>query len=406
MLTYTSRSSGNPRDQLLSGDMLGRRSAIDIEELHRAVLVVCVAPVWRFIAVEMRASIQRMFAQRLALCTLLSLGLTGCGSSEEAGGNEGGTGGGSSSPVLLGESEVPSSLTVYGSEVWWTGVEFDGATRLAVVNRVPKAGGSVTRVASLSGTIDFFGIAADAERVAWGGFDSTVGGGSVYRAPTSGLDPVVLVPSQGAPLAVTQGNAGLFWVNLSPGAVMALPATGSPVELAADPQDSSTCIALAGSDVVWLSREGMSRISRVSTNGGASTVLVEGDAGGPISCLAADDQSVFFTRSGTSTGSFEGTYNHDGGVFKVALSGGTEEALAQGFEYPHGIAVRGEHVYFVASQDGSLRRVSKNGGTVTTLVAPTGAQDSHRTQSVVADADGVYWISARKIWAWFGQQQP
>ncbi|MBK7581809.1 MAG: hypothetical protein IPI67_16575 [Myxococcales bacterium] len=336
---------------------------------------------------------------------VLALSLTACGSSEDGGGtaSSGGAGGsagagGTSSAVELASAEVPASLSVRSGDLFFTDVRFDGAQRFAVVNRVPKTGGATTTVAELAGGLSFFGIAAQGQQVAWVGFDAQVAGGSVFGVPSTGLAPVVLVPNQGAPIAITADASSLFWVNLSPGAVMSGSETATPSELAADGQDSSSCLALAGQSVVWLSRQGGSRISRVPISGGAPTVLVEGDDGGGIGCLAADDEFVFFTRYGTSSGGFEPTYNHDGSVYRVALTGGSAEELAKGFEAPHGIAVRGDFVYFVSSQDGSLHRVPRGGGAVTTLAAATGASDSFRTQSVAADSAGVYWISGKKIW--------
>jgi hypothetical protein len=345
------------------------------------------------------------------LLPVVAISVAACSSSQETtpasggSGNSGGAGSGGESSssggapgeaVPVAEAEVPTSLTAYGPDVLWTDVHWgEGSVRTAVVNRVPKTGGAATRVAERGDDISFLGIASGADSVHWVGYGQSVPG-ALFAAPASGLDPVVVAPDQGAPVAIAQSSERLAWINLSPGAAMSYSGEAA-ITLAADPQDSASCVALAGSDVVWLSHNGTPRISRVSAGAASLVVVTEGSDGGAINCLTADAEHVYFTRGGTWTDDFEPSYHHDGAVFRVALQGGEPELLAGDQEQPHGIALRNGFVYWL-NNDGALRRVATGGGEVEELVAPGSAANAPRTQTVVADAEGVYWISDRKIW--------
>jgi sugar lactone lactonase YvrE len=335
-----------------------------------------------------------ILAASVAACSSSQESTPGSGGSGNAGGS--GSGGASGEVVLLAEGEVPTSLTVFGAHVLWTDVHWEGSVRTAVVNRVPRVGGAVVRVAERGDAIDFLGIASSDGRVHWVGYGQGVPG-ALFSAPASGLEPMVVAPDQGAPIAIAQSSERLAWINLSPGAAMSY-SGGSVITLAADPQDSASCVALAGSDVVWLSHNGTPRISRVGADAASLLVVTEGSAGGPINCVAADAEHVYFTRAGTWSDDFEPTYHHDGAVHRVPLEGGEPELLASEQEQPHGIALRGGHVYWL-NHDGALRRVATSGGEVEELVPPGTAANAPRTQTVVTDADGVYWISGSKVWA-------
>jgi len=342
------------------------------------------------------------------LLLLLLLPVVACSSSQEtnpgpgsggsglAGSGGSGSGGAPGEPTALVEAEVPHSLTVRGAEVLWTDVHWEDSVRTAVVNSVPKIGGAATRVAERGDDILFLGIAADGDNVHWVGYGMSAPGG-LFTLPASGLEPEVVAADQGAPIAIARSADRLVWVNLSPGAAMGW--TGdSAVTLAADPQDSASCVAVAGSDVVWLSHNGTPRISRVSAGAASLAVVIEGAEGGAINCLTADADHVYFTRGGTWTDDFEPSYHHDGAVFRIPLQGGEPELLAGEQEQPHGIALRDGFVYWL-NTDGALRRVATSGGEVDELVPPGSAANAPRTQTVVADDQGVYWISDRKIWA-------
>src|SRR5262245_35732128 len=229
----------------------------------------------------MRLSLVRRSLFHVAAPALAVLASSSCSSAPDqastssGGGASASSGGNSSKPILLAQAEVPQSLAVHGEEVFWTDVHFDASVRWAVVNRVPKRGGMATRASEQQGKVSFLGIAADGVTVDWVGYDGQVPTpGFVFQLPAMGLGPVVLNAAQDAPVAIASGAQGLYWVNLGPGAVVSLPkASAVPVPLATDPQDSASCIAIAGNDVVWLSHNGIERISRVPISGGASAVV-------------------------------------------------------------------------------------------------------------------------------------
>jgi hypothetical protein len=72
---------------------------------------------------------------------------------------------------------------------------------------------------------------------------------------------------------------------------------------------------------------------------------------------------------------------------KAPLAGGTATSLAPGGDYGS-LALDATTVYFTDPNHGTLYKVSKNGGTLTTLA--TGQPGIH---AVAVDAACVYWIN-------------
>src|SRR5262245_57098208 len=112
-----------------------------------------------------------------------------CGSGSETGGAGGsaGSGQGSCGPStaqLLATGEVPHTIAVNSTHVFWTDVKWVGGNGEAVVRMVPKAGGAVSELYLEAGA-RFYAIAANDQAVY---FTSEVmnypSSGRILKAPT------------------------------------------------------------------------------------------------------------------------------------------------------------------------------------------------------------------------------
>ncbi len=114
----------------------------------------------------------------------------------------------------------------------------------------------------------------------------------------------------------------------------------------------------------------------VTTAGGSATwtspfqVLAKHSPG----ALVVDASSVYWLED-------------DGSVKKVSLAGGTVTALATGLGSPRGLAQDSSSIYFTDLQKGNVQRVAKSGGAVATL-----ASGLSSPFAIAVDSTSVYFI--------------
>ncbi|MGO9834599.1 MAG: DUF5050 domain-containing protein [Polyangiaceae bacterium] len=147
------------------------------------------------------------------------------------------------------------------------------------------------------------------------------------------------------------------------------------------PQDASTSDDMAGSAAtdgsvsVNLTCEGDGGIGGLGL--GVITVLATGVV--DPSCIAVDTTSVYWTNGAP-----------DGSVMKVSIDGGTATTLASGQDTPYGIAVDSTSVYWTnRTYDGSVMKVGLSGGSPTTLAA-----SQTEAAGIAVDATNVYWVTS------------
>ncbi|WP_394833483.1 hypothetical protein LVJ94_43950 [Pendulispora rubella] len=175
------------------------------------------------------------------------------------------------------------------------------------VMRLPLAGGAPTKVASGDRSARVLFIAADAKYVYW------PEAGRLVKVPVAGGEPKEVAKVVYAWAAASDGNY-LYWSD-SPG-------------------------------------ENMGTIRRIklespSGPGTAAETLASGFSF-PVG-LALDDKSVFFVNYDAE----------DGGVYRVAKTGGTTATLIRGQKHPKRIAVDERHVYWINVGEGTLSQTDK-----------------------------------------------
>lgn len=102
-----------------------------------------------------------------------------------------------------------------------------------------------------------------------------------------------------------------------------------------------------------------------------SAALVTGEKG--ITSIATDDFYLYWTKA-------------DGSVRRVSLDGGPPATIVEGRQLPGSIAVDETHVYW-ASSDGAIERALKEGGDVESIV------EAGHASKLVIDASHVYFIA-------------
>jgi hypothetical protein len=221
-------------------------------------------------------------------------------------------------------------------------------------------------------------------------------GGGVMSVAMTGGDAEQIVTSE-APcwrsIAIAADDSRVFFSESSCG----LPATGRIRSVAQDGSGLTTlapdephpyALVLDAAHVFWgtdVDPEYVSGVRSVPRTGG--TIVTVGTAAAVnqsvVADLTIDDANVYWTSGG-----------YGGAVMSAPKAGGPEMVLATRLQDPRGIAVNGEHVYWVASgidlgsgiEGGALMRVPLGGGTPEVLAA---GQDG--AEAIALDDTHVYW---------------
>lgn len=285
----------------------------------------------------------------------------------------------------------------------------------------------------------------DPERVYWttrGTFDPMNGNpksdGAVKRAQTTGEEAVVIAAAQASPhdLVVSPSKGFVFWTNASGGAIWAsaldapkpaslFQGSGRPEGIALDNLTltwtdltsdlvsqavigidmTTSALSISAPKTLDASTPAALAPRRVAASPGLACWTYEdklGSTNGVVACNDGSSSTAVATLQATpraialvGTGPGAGTvYFADfaargagGGVYSVASNGGTPALVnSDGEDYPNGIAVDGDVLYWTSRTRGAVMRLK---GTVLTEIA------SHQQNpgAIVVGADAIFWVN-------------
>jgi len=250
-------------------------------------------------------------------------------------------------------SNTPVAMAVDATNVYWTGAAV-GQDTTGVVLMVPKAGGTVTTLAS--------GVNPAAMVI-----DST----SVYFSDLTG-DTLLKVPIGG-------GNVTTLYT---------LSSTNPNVP------GRAGALAIQGDELYWVDG-GSSRVVKLSTSGGTFTTLFTGSTTADYASIAVNATDAYWDFNSPSP---------IGAIKKVPLAGGTATTVATLTAEPSVLTIDANNVYWVDGNDqapdggepaGAVKQVPLSGGTVVTLAVGTGLTDLTVGDPVAlaVDANNVYWVN-------------
>jgi hypothetical protein len=144
-----------------------------------------------------------------------------------------------------------------------------------------------------------------------------------------------------------------------------------------------TEIAIDTANVYWTNIPGAS-VMRIAIAGGTPATLASGQDN-PTG-IDVDGSSVYWANAASSPGT--------GAIKKIAIGGGTAVTLASALTNPTNVAVDNTSVFWTDSLGHLLMKVSKVGGSTTTLVSDVVAGSP---TDLTVDSTNVYWCTGSEV---------
>jgi sugar lactone lactonase YvrE len=174
--------------------------------------------------------------------------------------------------------------------------------------------------------------------------------------------PQLLAGNLASPGCIALDSEYLYFTEYNGGSVKRIPKSGGTVETLVSGDYGYPWRLVVDGDYVYYIVHESGLIKRLPKNGGPVEVLASVETH-PWD-LATDSDYVYFTvRDGPGSWG-----DPNGYVAKVPKSGGSIQVLANA-QHPNGIAVDSDFVYFTERDIGNIKKVSKSGGAVDTLVS-------------------------------------
>jgi hypothetical protein len=224
-------------------------------------------------------------------------------------------------------------------------------------------------------------LVVDASNVYWTEFDGgTVSTTSINSGPVSTLASEV-TGTVSYPSGIAIDSTNVYWVESGRGEIKSVPKGGGMVTTVTSGLNWPSILKLQSGSLYCVE---LGAIVKVDISSGTTTTLViwttphfTGDAGD----IAVDATSLYWTDI------------YGGAIKKVSINGGIITTLATGLYNPGPIAIDSSNVYWAEPNDvdpfGKIKKTSINGGTETVL-----AIYSFNRAKLAVDSGYVYWIDS------------
>lgn len=282
--------------------------------------------------------------------------------------------------ALHHESGQPWSMALSPTHVVW--MNSDGR-----VEKIPKKGGPVTLLTELTFNPGYMQVLGEQVYLA------SYGGVAVKRVPLAGGALVDLTPGTAGGTGLAVDSDFIYWGSYqvgqwpSQGKVVRSPrGGGGPVQVLAEGQRYAASMAVDGSHLYWTDNTGeeeagpVGGLRRVPLGGGAVETLFASHA---LGAVALDGTHAYVIYGGTTKASWA-----DGALLRVPLGGGAVETLVEKLNGANRVALDEESAYYTEAYAQAVRRVSKAGGSVTTLAVNVDGNP----QDIAVDTRAVYWV--------------
>jgi hypothetical protein len=228
-------------------------------------------------------------------------------------------------------------------------------------------------------------LTVDESNLYWGEEGQTPAQAAVMQMPRSGGKPLMLASSPA--LALVSDGAHVYWGGVD-GSIQSVPVGGGTVGIVAPSSGGFACIAADDDSIYWT---GGSEVLKVPKAGGATlTIAGGGSQGGPSSttAIAVDATSVYWVSGGS--------------IMAVPASGGPAVTLFSGSGTIGGIgttcralAVTPDSIIFPYVASGDAGPVNSGVFSIPLRGAstPTTLSSAQGVWMVVADATDVYWAA-------------
>ena len=286
--------------------------------------------------------------------------------------------------IASGQDE-PGWITQYGDKVYWSnsaGVAATQGQSKGLVIGAPKSGGSPITLAS--GQFQPFATAADNTGVYWVSGEGGGGIGLLEHVPLEGGSSTILVmgsaPDMGEVGDIALDDTNVYWGGFSD--VWTMPrGGGQPVMVCQFLDGSSPSSIVVDETTVYMNNNVGTLLAVPKTGGTPVTLANQVSQTSSTGRLAVDSNYVYWTDP------FAGT------VERVAKTGGSVTTIASGQNSPLGIAVSGGNVYWTTAywttyMDGSIVKVAASGGVPTTI-----AWGQQGATEIAVDDTSVYWVT-------------
>lgn len=258
--------------------------------------------------------------------------------------------------TIAADEDEPRGAVVVGDRVAWI-VGDGGRVRVA-----PLAGGPAADLAigEYAGA-----LAADGDALIVAGF-------GLWRVSLDGTASRELAPAIGADVLLVDGDhvyLGATWGDLPDGVIARVPRAGGEPEVLVEGAGLVRGLAVIDGHVYWADQGIDAPPPNADVTCGRWNERGDGE---PVELERVCDAP----RAGS--------------IWRVAVTGGAVELIAGGQHGPVGVAVRGDHVYWSASDGEALMRAPRAGGKPEVVVRGQGA-------ALAADAAGVVVATARGL---------